>query len=161
MDHMAKEPFEVVWWPLVLLSAGGIHSAASRALGTPRLLGVSPDAVVAFNLLVISIGYLHYVTGVISETCSFLGIRCLTIDVEKARRAKEEAAAAAEVGRGAKKATATSEGAAAKRVTSNGAAAKRATATSSGGTRKAAAAPAAATSSTSPRRRRSSSRSRK
>lgn len=150
MDHMAKEPFEVVWWPLALLSAGGLHSAASRRFGPPgsgstRFLGVSPDAVVAFNLAVISAGYLHYVTSVIRETCAFLGIRCLTIDVERARRAKEEEAA--------KGATAASAAA-----TSNG------TAKSDGGGRRKATAPPASSSaaaSSPPRRRRSSSRSRK
>ena len=153
MDHMAKEPFEVVWWPLALLSAGGLHSAVSRRFpGSSPLLGVSPDAVVAFNLFVISAGYLHYVTSVISETCAFLGIRCLTIDVERARRAKEEAAAAE--GRGGK---AAASAATAATATSNGTA-KRA-ATSDGGSRKATA-PASSAASP-PRRRRSSSRSRK
>lgn len=93
MDHMSKEPFEVVWWPLALLSAGALHSALSRRQGSP-VLGISPDAVVAVNLFIVSVGYLHYVTSVISETCSFLGIKCLTIDVEKARKAKEAAAVA-------------------------------------------------------------------
>jgi len=154
MDHMSKEPFEVVWWPLALLTAGGAHSALSRARAassngkTSPLFGVSPDAVVAVNLLVISVGYLHYVTCVIRETCAFLGIRCLTIDVERARKAKEEAAAAE--GR-TKTTTATT-------TTSNGGTAtKRASAAANGGAK----ASATSSSASPPQRRRSSSRSRK
>ena len=160
MDHMAKEPFEVVWWPLVSLSAGALHSAASRRRGIP-VFGVSPDAIVYFNLAVISLGYLHYVTGVISETCSFLGIRCLTIDVERARRAKEEAAAVAE-GRSGR------SGGAARETAGNGGGAAASNGGGGGGGADAASkkkkkkksAPAPA-SSASPTRRRSSSRSRK
>lgn len=148
MDHMAKEPFEVIWWPLVLLSAGVLHSAVSRGRQNGPLLGVSPDAVVGVNLLIISVGYLHYVTSVISETCSFFGIRCLTIDVEKAKRAKEEAAAAE--GRRSVAAAATKAAAAA----SNG---NRAATRNGGTARKKAETPAVVAT----RRRRSSSRSRK
>lgn len=147
MDHMAKEPFEVVWWPLALLSAGGLHSAASRLRGpgAPPLLGVSPDAVVAFNLAVISAGYLHYVTSVIWETCAFLGIRCLTIDVERARRAKEEE----------------EEGAARARATAAAATSNGTAKSDGGGRRKATAPPASSAAASPPRSRRSSSRSRK
>ena len=70
MDHMAKEPFEPLGWPLALLSL----NVACRRAGTPWLAGYM------WGLAVIMLaGYLHYITSVIGEICAFLGIACLTI----------------------------------------------------------------------------------
>jgi ethanolaminephosphotransferase len=70
MDHMAKEPFEILWWPVLALV---LLLANSRALWVE-----SGAAVLIFTAVVIA-GYLHYVTCIINEICGFLGIRCLTI----------------------------------------------------------------------------------
>ena len=70
MDHMAKEPFELAWWPilaLVLLLANARVHAVDSVLATWAFAGVAVA------------GYLHYVISVINEICGFLGISCLTI----------------------------------------------------------------------------------
>ena len=70
MDHMAKEPFEALGWPLALLAL----NIAGRRAGVPWLTGY------VWGIAAIMLaGYLHYITSVISEICSFLGIACLTI----------------------------------------------------------------------------------
>ena len=70
MDHMAKEPFEIFWMPilaLVMLLAFSRAAIVSSEVSAWTFAGL----MVAF--------YLHYVTSAISEICAFLGIRCLTI----------------------------------------------------------------------------------
>ena len=70
MDHMAKEPFEIFWMPilaLVMLLAFNRAAIVSSEVSAWTFAGL----MVAF--------YLHYVTSAISEICAFLGIKCLTI----------------------------------------------------------------------------------
>lgn len=70
MDHMCKEPFEILWWPIVALV---LLLANSRA----QLLD---SAITSWGFAAVMIvGYLYYITAVINEICGFLGIRCLTI----------------------------------------------------------------------------------
>ncbi len=70
MDHMAKEPFEVAWWPLVLMAALILNSR----------LQVANPAVAAWAALAVTLaGYLHYTVHVVNEICAYLGINCLTI----------------------------------------------------------------------------------
>lgn len=76
MDHMAKEPFEPAWWPLAALGAGIANSAGGD--GASGLVA-PPPAFDAAVLALVAAGYLHYVLGVISETCAYLEIQCLTI----------------------------------------------------------------------------------
>ena len=74
MDHMCKEPFEILWWPVLALV---ILLANSRA----QLLD---SAITAWGFAALMIvGYLLYVTSIINEICGFLGIRCLTIKPSK------------------------------------------------------------------------------
>jgi len=98
MDHMAKEPFELTWWPLALLAASAANSAGGD--GDAGLFAPPP----AFDVAILGLaaaGYLHYVLSVISETCGYLGIRCLAItpvacgDGTRARRAAAAAAGTA------------------------------------------------------------------
>jgi hypothetical protein len=70
MDHMAKEPFEIFWSPiLALVMLLGLNRAA---VVNSEILGWS------FAVLMVAC-YLHYVISTINEICAFLGIRCLTI----------------------------------------------------------------------------------
>lgn len=70
MDHMCKEPFEILWWPVVALV---LLLANSRA----QLLDT---AITSWGFAAVMIvGYLYYITAVINEICGFLGIHCLTI----------------------------------------------------------------------------------
>ncbi len=70
MDHMCKEPFEILWWPVLALV---LLLANSRA----QLLD---SAITAWGFAALMIvGYLLYITSIINEICSFLGIRCLAI----------------------------------------------------------------------------------
>ena len=76
MDHMAKEPFELAWWPVGVLAAVTACAAAG---------GVGPiDATtgVFIGLVIVAAGYVHYVVCVIGQICAFLGIKCLTIPVK-------------------------------------------------------------------------------
>ena len=70
MDHMAKEPFEIFWLPILALV---------MLLGLNRAAVVESEiAAWTFAALLLAL-YLHYVTSAISEICAFLGIKCLTI----------------------------------------------------------------------------------
>ena len=70
VSHMAKEPFELFWWPFTLLLVN---------LANTRLELVNP-ALFAWACAGIALGaYLHYVFSVIDQICGFLGIHCLTI----------------------------------------------------------------------------------
>lgn len=74
MDHMCKEHFEILWWPVLALV---LLLANSRAQFVD-------SAFTAWGFAALMLfGYLHYVTSVISEICGFLGIRCLTIKPSK------------------------------------------------------------------------------
>lgn len=75
VDHMAKEPFELVWWPVAVLAA----VTANAAGGGP----VDPTVGAIIGLTVVSAGYLHYVTTLVAQICAYLGIKCLTIPVRK------------------------------------------------------------------------------
>ena len=77
MDHMAKEPFELAWWPLALLAAGIANSAGGDGGSSGAF--IPPGLFDAAVLAAVAGGYLHYVLCVISETCAHLGIRCLSI----------------------------------------------------------------------------------
>ena len=80
MDHMGKEPFEPLGWPLALL----VLNIACRRADIPRL------AAYVWGLAATMLaGYLHYITSVISEICAFLGIACLTIKPAPAVPAKK------------------------------------------------------------------------
>lgn len=70
MSHMAKEPFTVAAWPLVLILAQ-VANFYLRLLD-PVLLAYSVNAVIIA-------GYLHYVIGMINEICDYLGSKALTI----------------------------------------------------------------------------------
>ena len=75
MDHMAKEPFELAWWPILLLVA---------LLANARVHAVD-SAVATWGFAALAVaGYLHYVMSVINEICGFLGINCLTIKPSRA-----------------------------------------------------------------------------
>ena len=70
MDHMAKEPFEIFWMPilaLVMLLAFSRAAIVSSEISAWTFAGL------------MAVFYLHYVTSTISEICAFLGIKCLTI----------------------------------------------------------------------------------
>jgi ethanolaminephosphotransferase len=70
MAHMAKEPFSVAVWPLVL-----------QLLQVANYFVKVLDPVVlayAVNSIILT-GYLHYVIGMTNEICAYLGIRALTI----------------------------------------------------------------------------------
>lgn len=71
---MCKEPFEILWWPVLALV---LLLANSKAHVLPPAL-----ATWAFAAVVVA-GYLHYVMAVINEICAFLGIKCLTIKPSK------------------------------------------------------------------------------
>ena len=58
------------------LGAGIANSAGGD--GASGLVA-PPPAFDAAVLALVAAGYLHYVLGVISETCAYLGIQCLTI----------------------------------------------------------------------------------
>ncbi len=74
MDHMAKEPFEALGWPLALLAL----NIAGRRAAVPWL------AAYVWGVAAIMLaGYLHYITSAINEICAFLGIACLTIKQAK------------------------------------------------------------------------------
>ncbi len=74
MDHMCKEPFEILWWPVLTLV---ILLANSRA----QLLD---SAITAWGFAaLIIVGYLLDITTIINEICGFLGICCLTIKPSK------------------------------------------------------------------------------
>ena len=75
VDHMAKEPFELVWWPVAILAA----VTANAAGGGP----VDPTVAAVAGFAVATAGYLHYVVGVVRQICDYLGIKCLTIPVRK------------------------------------------------------------------------------
>ena len=75
MDHMCKEPFEILWWPVLAL-VGLIANSSMHVL---------PSALATWGFaMVVVAGYLHYVMTVIDEICGFLGIHCLTIKQAKA-----------------------------------------------------------------------------
>jgi hypothetical protein len=84
MDHMSKEPFELAWWPLALLALSAANSAGGDG---ERGLLAPPPLVDAAILALAAGGYLHYVLSVISETCAYLGIRCLAITPQKTEKA--------------------------------------------------------------------------
>ena len=70
MAHMAKEPFSIAVWPLVLilLQVGNYYGGG---LDTAMLA-------YAVNAVVVA-GYLHYVVSMTNEICAYLGIKALTI----------------------------------------------------------------------------------
>ncbi|KAK9844095.1 hypothetical protein WJX81_004397 [Elliptochloris bilobata] len=70
MDHMAKEPFEALGWPLALLALNIVCRRAAIPWLAAYVWGVAA---------IMLVGYLHYITNVIGEICAFLGIACLTI----------------------------------------------------------------------------------
>ncbi|CAK0780569.1 hypothetical protein CVIRNUC_005097 [Coccomyxa viridis] len=70
MDHMAKEPFEIFWMPILALV---------MLLGLNRAAVVSSEVAAGSFAAIMTAYYLYYVTTTISEICAFLGIRCLTI----------------------------------------------------------------------------------
>ena len=70
MDHMAKEPFEIFWMPILALV---------MLLGFNRAAVVSSEIAAGSFAALMTAYYLYYVTTTISEICAFLGIRCLTI----------------------------------------------------------------------------------
>jgi hypothetical protein len=70
MDHMAKEPFELLGWPLALVAL----NIAGRRAALPWLDGYAWG--LAATMLA---GYLHYITSAIGDICAFLRIACLTI----------------------------------------------------------------------------------
>jgi ethanolaminephosphotransferase len=75
MAHMAKEPFSVATWPLILIAV----QVANHWLAVldPVLLAYAVNAVVVA-------GYLHYVLSMIGEICGYLGINALTISKRSA-----------------------------------------------------------------------------
>ena len=74
MAHMAKEPFELAWWPICAMAATLVNN---------RIQLVPPLPFAAFVLAVILVGYLHYVVSLVAEICTYLGIACLTIPVKE------------------------------------------------------------------------------
>jgi ethanolaminephosphotransferase len=87
MAHMCKEPFS----PPLLLIAGLAVGAANS-----RLRLASPLAVTVTLGVVALLAYLHYVLSVINEICSFLGIRCLSLQRPAAAAGAAASAAAPE-----------------------------------------------------------------
>ena len=75
MDHMCKEPFEILWWPVLALI--GLIANSS--------MNVLPSALATWGFATVVVaGYLHYVMTVIDDICGFLGIHCLKIKQAKA-----------------------------------------------------------------------------
>ena len=70
MSHMSKEPFKLRYWSLVLMSFTLVNSYL-------HLLPPFPLALVI--LVLVLIGYLHYVSVVVCEICDYLHIRCFQI----------------------------------------------------------------------------------
>ncbi|KAK9829687.1 hypothetical protein WJX72_007350 [[Myrmecia] bisecta] len=70
MDHMAKEPFEITWWPVVLMVLYILNN---------RVTLVSPPLLAWIITAITMAGYVQYVTTVCGEICAYLGINCLTI----------------------------------------------------------------------------------
>ncbi|KAK9831091.1 hypothetical protein WJX74_003232 [Apatococcus lobatus] len=70
MDHMAKEPFEIFWWPLWLLG-GLILNSKLHCINPALAAWLAATAAVA--------KYLQYVLSIIDQICQFLDINCLTI----------------------------------------------------------------------------------
>ena len=75
VDHMAKEPFGLVWWPVAIVAA----VTANAAGGGP----VDATVAAVAGFAVAALGYLHYVIAVVRQICDYLGIKCLTIPVRK------------------------------------------------------------------------------
>lgn len=75
MAHMSKEPFTIALWPVVGQAAQAVNLGVHR-FADPVVVGW------IVNIAVI-LGYLHYVTSVISEVCVFLDINALTIKKKK------------------------------------------------------------------------------
>lgn len=71
MAHMSKEPYTIALWPVV----GQAVQAAN--LGVYRF--ADPVVVGWIVNIAVIVGYLHYVTNIISEVCEFLDINALTI----------------------------------------------------------------------------------
>ena len=82
VDHMAKEPFELAWWPVAVVAAVTANAAAGGG-------AVDPTAAACIGLAVVTAGYAHYVVCVIRQICDYLGIACLTIPVRREAAAVE------------------------------------------------------------------------
>jgi len=70
MAHMAKEPFSIAMWPLLLMGFQILNYFVPVA--DPEILTYSVNIVVV-------LGYIHYFIGIVGEICEELGIRALTI----------------------------------------------------------------------------------
>ncbi len=74
MDHMAKEPFGIFWWPVWLLGA----------LVLNNMIHIINPALAAWLTAAAAVaGYLQYVLSIIDQICQFLDINCLTIKHKK------------------------------------------------------------------------------
>lgn len=68
--HMAKEPFTVAVWPLVVMAA---------QIANTSFLVFEPVTFAYGVCAVTLVGYLHYVVSIIRQISQYLGIRALTI----------------------------------------------------------------------------------
>lgn len=74
MAHMSKEPFQIAVWPNLLIGFQILN----------YYLGFFDQIFVAYFVLVgIACGYLFYISSIIWEICTFLGISALTIKQSK------------------------------------------------------------------------------
>lgn len=70
MDHMAKEPFSVLLWPLLAMAVVCVNA----------VLNVVHFEVSCWVVAVVVVtGYLAYIVQNINEICQYLGINCLTL----------------------------------------------------------------------------------
>ncbi len=70
IDHMSKEPFSVLLWPLV----------AMAVVCANALLNVVHFELSCWVVCVVVVtGYLAYIVQNINEICQYLGINCLTL----------------------------------------------------------------------------------
>lgn len=74
LAHMAKVPFQIAVWPNVLVSFQVINHALKLHDPVPLAYAV---------LLCVLVGYIVYITRVIGEICSYLGIKALTIETKQ------------------------------------------------------------------------------
>ena len=70
IDHMAKEPFSVLLWPLIAMAVVSVNA----------LLDAVHFEITCWVVAVLVVGgYITYIVQNINEICAYLGINCLTL----------------------------------------------------------------------------------
>lgn len=70
MAHMSKEPFQITTWSNVLI----LIQVLNYWTGS-----MDPVKLAYFVFVSVAVGYLHYISSIVSEICAFLGISALKI----------------------------------------------------------------------------------